>query len=311
MDRVYDDYGAAATLAGVASDQADRGPGRRRRAARGDQAGPRHRAGRPSGPRPARPTPIAAERADLIGELARLQGISVALAEQRQEWLEAQATPDADAHADADADAEPTPEPTPTQEPTQRADADRRRTTAQRRLRRRRRAPTPHRDAHPDAHARPRRRRRRRRPTPTPAATPTPTPTPRHRASGGAAARDRLRAGPDRRPLPVGRRRARQVGLLGPDHAARGRRAAISLPHYSAASTTPSTPISEGHAAARRPGVLGLLEQPVVDLPRRPVRRRRDDHPRAADRRGRRGGVDGLLDRAELLRPALTARAVS
>ena len=211
MDQVYDDYDAAALLAGVSSDQADRGPGRRRRAARGDQAGPRRRAGRPSGPPPARPMPSPAERVDLIGELARLQGISVALAEERQERSRRRPprpptptpTPDADAHRR-------THEPTPHPGADAGADAgpdDRRRRRLRRRPRRRppRRADPdahPDADADPDAHARPRRR-----PTPTP--TPPPPPPP---PAGGAAAAIAFARGPDRRALPVGRRRARTSG---------------------------------------------------------------------------------------------------
>ena len=226
MDQVYDDYDAAALLAGVASDQATEArlaadelreqTKRARATARETQ---RAAAGEADA--------VAAERVDLIGELARLQGISVALAEERQEWLEAQATPDADAHADPDSDSDVGADPTSrrTSRRTTDGDADG--------------------HAHQDADARPRRRRRPRprRPHRHPRRPPRPTPTvdahpdrdPDDSAARPQQVAQRPRS-PSREaqigePVPVGRRRAGQVGLLGPDHArvAGGRHLAAAL----------------------------------------------------------------------------------
>ena len=230
MDQVYDDYDAAALLAGVSSDQATEA----RLAAdalREETKQARATARETQRAAAGEADSVAAERVDLIGELARLQGISVALAEERQEWLEAQATPTATPTPTPT----PTPsaEPTPTQEPTQEPTQARRRADEGSDDR-----------ADRGSHSEPRHRAHTAAPTPTP----TPTPTPDAHAHGGPHAdgdadhptarpgrwrggRDRLRPGPDRRPLPVGRRRARQVGLLGPDHArvAGGRRLAAAL----------------------------------------------------------------------------------
>ncbi len=210
MDQVYDDYDAAALLAGVASDQATEARSAAdelREQTKQARATARETQRAAAGEADA----VAAERVDLIGELARLQGISVALAEERQEWLEAQATP--------------TPTPTPDPDPDADAGADRRADAgahdrgdadghAHQDAERDSDAhadPDPdadtdtHADAHPDAdgHAHPHR-------------------DPDDSAAGTVRrrlGRDRVRRGPDRRALPVGRRRAGQVGLLGPDHA--------------------------------------------------------------------------------------------
>ena len=213
LDQVYDDYDAAALLAGVASDQATEArlaADELREQTKQARATARDTQRAAAGEADA----VAAERVDLIGELARLQGISVALAEQRQEWLEAQATPT------------PTPTPSPRRLPLRRRS---RPTSRRRRPRpRRRRRPRP-----------PRRRARPRRPPRRPPPRPTPHPHPDadghahpHRDPDDSAAdpvrrrlgRDRVRPGPDRRALPVGRGRAGQVGLLGPDHARVGGR---------------------------------------------------------------------------------------
>ncbi len=80
------------------------------------------------------------------------------------------------------------------------------------------------------------------------------------------------------------------------------------LPHYSVAQYEQSTPISAGPLQARRPGLLGLVERSVVDLPRRALRRRRPDHPRAAHRPAGRPRSPCTTGSPELLRPSLTLR---
>ena len=114
--------------------------------------------------------------------------------------------------------------------------------------------------------------------------------------------RDRVRPGPARRAVPVGCRRAGLLGLLRPDHGCLVRRWEVAAALLGRA--VPAVdPDRRGPAAAGRPGVLGLLEQLVVDLPRGPLRRRRADHPRAPHRTAGVGGVHVLLDHPELLRP--------
>ena len=226
MDQVYDDYDAAALLAGVSSDQATEArlaADALREETKQARATARETQRAAAGEADA----VAAERVDLIGELARLQGISVALAEERQEWLEAQATPTATPTPTPT----PTPsaEPTPTQEPTQ--EPTKAPTTAPTV------APTadpdtePHRCSHPDAHADTDAHAHAHAHAHGGPHADGDADHPTARPGGWRGGRDRLRASPDRRPVPVGRRRARQVGLLGPDHArvAGGRRLAAAL----------------------------------------------------------------------------------
>ncbi|MBF4767886.1 C40 family peptidase [Nocardioides agariphilus] len=117
MDQAYDDYDAAALLAGVATDQATKA----RAAAdqlreQTERARDKARATQQSAA--AEADAIAAERVDLIADLARLQGISVALAEERQEWLEEQAKPDPVPVPDPTDGPTPHPTPGPTDGPT-------------------------------------------------------------------------------------------------------------------------------------------------------------------------------------------------
>jgi cell wall-associated NlpC family hydrolase len=241
MDQVYDDYDAAALLAGVSSDQATEA----RLAAdalREDTKQARAAARETQRAAAGEADAVAAERVDLIGELARLQGISVALAEERQEWLEAQATPTTPTPTPT-----PSAEPTPTQEPTKQP--TKAPTTTPTLAPTPTPTPTPTPAPTPAPTAAPT-------PTPTPTATPAPTPTvvptptatpttPPPAPAGGAAAAIAFAraqigdpyqwgaAGPDRWDCSGLTMRAWQAG-------------GISLPHYSAGQYDASTPIAEG-----------------------------------------------------------------
>ncbi len=270
MNFVYDDFTVASLLAGVSSNQATEARAaadelrEQTRRARATARVTQRRAA-------AEAHATAAERGDLIGELARLQDISVELAEERQEWLEKQAeptptptpTPDPDADADADGHADRDPDTHEDADPDGRAheDAD------------------GHRNADTDSHSDTRRPPRRPPPRRRRHATVTPTPDP----SGGAPAAIAFAAAQIGDPY--------QWGAAGPDKwdcsglTMRAWEAGgISLPHYSAGQYDASTPDHRGPAAAGRPAVLGLLELTVVDLPRGAVRRRRPDDPRPAHR---------------------------
>ena len=310
MDERYDDFRAASTVADVVAAQAtearataedlreqtraSKDAARAAEAAAADEA-----------------AAIAAERDTLIGELADLQGVSVGLAAERQAELERRAEerrkraeerkrkrehqddpptpPPAPGRAHADPDASPDAGPAEAAEDSHFADPDpRARTDADARA-----DPDPDPDAgaragpdaHPGAGARPR-------PHPGPGAV-------RRRGGGG-----RLRCRSARRRLPVGRRRPGLMGLLGPDDdgLAGGRDLAPALL---------GGPVRRLHADRRRgppargPGLLG--REPVGHLPRRDVRRRGRDHPRAPHRPAGQPRVDVLLDGTGLLRPSLTA----
>ena len=231
MDQVYDDYDVAALLAGVATDQATEA----RTAA--DELRDQTKLARQTARETQRAAAgeadaVAAERVELIGELARLQGISVTLAAGAAGVARGPGHAHPDAHPDADAHptaptrrrnpprsrprqatppptAAPTPTPTATKTPTATADAD----------------PDADADAdpdaHPDAHSHA-------------DSHPDADRDPHHAAAGTRGrrrGRDRLRRGADRRALPVGRGRSGQVGLLRPDHAglAGGRHLAAAL----------------------------------------------------------------------------------
>ena len=170
--------------------------------------------------------------------------------------------------------------------PTKAPAADRRRT--RRRRPRRRRRPPPRR--------RPRRRRRRR-PRPRPRtrhahrrpARPRPRPDPgpddhartraRRRAGDRRGRGHRVRDRPDRRPLQVGRRGPRRLGLLGPDRGRLGQGRQVPAALLGRA-------VHRLHAASPRPSwppatwCSGVEQQPELDLPRGPLRGRRPDDPR-------------------------------
>jgi len=128
LDQRAQAYRAAATVAEVSAGQAARAEDRARESA--EQA----RAARDAAAGAARAAAdeaaaVAAEKADLVADLARLEGISVALAERRQSALERRAAESAAAAAEAEAQAaadlqaaheqaaqqaaQPTPDPAP------------------------------------------------------------------------------------------------------------------------------------------------------------------------------------------------------
>jgi cell wall-associated NlpC family hydrolase len=90
LDDQYDEYRAAATIAGVASSQAEQARAAADTAEEESRAA-RDRARAAEQSAAADAQSIAAEKTRLIGELARLQDISIELAQQRQSALEAQA----------------------------------------------------------------------------------------------------------------------------------------------------------------------------------------------------------------------------
>ncbi len=133
IDAQYDAYQAAAVLADVATDQAETA---RQQAADAEHEAraARDRARDAQTSAAAAAQSIAARKSALVSELARLQGISVSLAEQRQEAMEQAAAEAAAAAAQQEAeqqaqddppaadppagdppadDPEPTPDPTP------------------------------------------------------------------------------------------------------------------------------------------------------------------------------------------------------
>jgi cell wall-associated NlpC family hydrolase len=122
LDSRYDGFVAASTLANVAVDQAD--------AARAEAAAAqvaartaRDAARQAAEAAAAEASAIASHKGELIEELAELQDISVALAEQRQEALDEQAAEAAAAQAAAEAEqaeaAEPAAPEQPAEQPTE------------------------------------------------------------------------------------------------------------------------------------------------------------------------------------------------
>ena len=166
LDSKYDAFEAAATLAGVADQQAEDALARRR-GARGRRDEARDEAAAAEEQAGAEAESIARTKTDLIEELADLQGISYALAEKRQSALEQkaaeaaamaaqQAAEEAAAQAAAEAAAQAA------EQAAQQAAADKAAQEA---------ADKAEQDAAELAAATPT-------PTPTKTATPTPTPTP-------------------------------------------------------------------------------------------------------------------------------------
>lgn len=224
LDGHYDEFRAAATLADVAENQAEES---RATAAAAQQhardARDAARAAASSAAADARS--IAAQKTDLLAQLAHLEHVSVALATRRQSQLEAQSAAAAAAAAQAEQEqaaataaaaeqaATPTPAPS-TPAPTTPAPTTPSPT------------PTP--------------------PTPTPT-TPPPPPTPPAPASGASGAIDFARAqlGEPYRWGAAGPDAWDCSGLTMGAWSAGGR----SLPHYSVAQYEQSTPISSGSLA--------------------------------------------------------------
>ena len=284
MDAQFQKYGATAALAEVFREQAEEaeasaGPTSSRR--------PSRPAWRPSPPRrPPRPPPRRSRRARSrsSSELARLQGISVELAEQRQAALEeiereareaAAAAAAAEAQAQAEAEAAAQAASEAADQAAQQADQQ-----------------DDNGGTHRQHPARPR--------------TPPPPPSTPPAPNGGAAAAIGFAKAQLGEPYVWGAAGPGSWDCSGLMMGAWGA-GGVSLPHYSRRA------VLRVHAdlgrASSDPGDLvfwGIDQQPELDPPRRDVPRRRDDHPRAAHRAAGVHRLDVLLDPAELLRPGLT-----
>ena len=237
---------------------------------------PRRRPTQAAGRR--RPDPAAAERAHR--QLATLRKTSVDLEKQRQDGLAAAAVARA-AAAEAARQARLAAE---------RAKAAR--TAAARKAARAGGRPGRRRGGPPEGGRRGRREGRRssrrqpaapsRKPKPRAQATTPPPPPPS--TNGGVVGGHRLRAGPDRQAVPVGRRRPEQLRLLRPDDArlAAGRREPLALHRRPVGRDRPG---GDQRPAARRPRLLRQLgpDQP----PRGALHRRRPDDRGPLHRRQR------------------------
>ena len=214
METRYDGFRAASTLADVAHQQATDAEAEaaqlqvEAREARDAAAAAADAAAQEA-------DAIAAQKEGLIEELARLQDVSVELAEERQSALEAQALAEAAAERQAEQEAQ--------QAAQEQAAAGRAADGRGRRRSSRLPRPTPSpprsRSPHPTA-ARPRA---------GPRAHPA-RPRRAPRAVGWSRRGDRLRPRPARRALPVGRGRSERLGLLGPDDGRLGRRRQVAAP---------------------------------------------------------------------------------
>ncbi|MEZ5093216.1 NlpC/P60 family protein [Nocardioides sp.] len=219
----FDAYRAASTLADVATTQAEQA---RQQASQAEEAArtARDEARRAEAAAAANAQQVAARKAELVAELARLQGISVALAEQRQKALEEAAAEAAAAAAAQEAADQPdtTGGAAGTDQPAADPQPD----------------PSPSPDPSPD---------------PQPAPTPDPQPAPAPPApSGGASAAIAFARAQLGEPY--------RWGAAGPDAwdcsgltMGAWRAGGKSLPHYSVAQYQQSTPIS---ASSLQPGDL-------------------------------------------------------
>ncbi len=274
LDTRYDGFVAASTLAGVAVDQAAAAEAEAA-ALQVEARAARDAASRAAEAAAAEAQAVATRKDALIRELADLQDISVALAEERQADLEqraAEAAAEAAAQAAAaeqeeEQDQQPAPQQPAPEQP----------------------APEQPEPQQPEPQQ------------PEPAAALSRA----TRAQRRGQRRDLLRPRPARRALPLGRRRPGRLGLLRPHDGRLGCRRHLAASLLRGPVRAVDTDLRQ-QPAGRRPRVLGVVEQPVVDLPRRALHRRRPDHPRPAHRSSGDAGVDVLLDDAELLRPTLT-----
>jgi hypothetical protein len=270
LDDRYDEFRIASSAAQVAGDQAGAARAeaeQKERAARDARDAAQAAADAAA----AQAQAVADEKARLLTRLARLQDISVDLAQRRQAGLEAAAAKAAAEQAAAQAAAEQAQD----QQEQQERDP----------------APQPHPPPEPPP------------PPPPPGA---PAPAQQRPAAGvlGRPGRRGVRARPDRRALRVGRRRTGLLGLLRPDHGRLGARREVAA----ALLRGPVRPVHADRAEparAGRPGLLGLVEQPLLDLPRGALHRGGADHPRPPLGAAGLGGVHVLLDSAQLLRSPL------
>ena len=292
METRYDGFRAASTLADVAHQQAaDAEDEAARLQVEAREA--RDAAAAAADAAAQEADAIAAQKEGLIEELARLQNVSVELAEERQSALEAQALAEAAAERQAEQEAEAAGAGSgPAGSGRGRGGADAA-------------AGRSHAGSRPRTGPAARSRAGPRTPARADPADAADTP----RTLGRSRRGHRLRPRPAGRAVRVGRGRSQRLGLLGPDHGRLGRGRQVAAPLLGGAVRAVDPDLAE-QPAAGRPGLLGLLEQRLVDLPRGALRRERPDHPRPAHRPTGGAGVDVLLDRAELLRPTLSPGAV-
>lgn len=217
----YDAYRAAATLADVATTQAEEA---RAEAATAEQSAgaARDQARQAQAAAAANAEQVTARKTELISELARLQGISVALAEQRQSALEEAAAAAAAVAAQQEQPAEPDPAPSDAADDPAPAD------------------PTPEPEPTPDPDPEP---------TPDPAPAPDPAPPAPSGGAGAAVAFARAQIGEPYRWGAAGPSSWDCSGLTMGAWRAGGK----SLPHYASAQYQQSTAIT---VSQLRPGDL-------------------------------------------------------
>ena len=216
METRYDGFRAASTLADVAHQQATDAEAEAARL-QVEAREARDAAAAAADAAAQEADAIAAQKEGLIEELARLQDVSVELAEERQSALEAQALAEAAAERQAEQEAaggpaRPSRRRRPPSRPRPRVEADEEQQQD---------APAP--DPQPAPEPQPD-------PEPAPAPPPAPTPPSAPRALGRSRCGHRLRPRPARRAVRVGRGRSERLGLLGPDHGRLGRRRQVAAP---------------------------------------------------------------------------------
>jgi cell wall-associated NlpC family hydrolase len=231
LDGNYDEFRAAAVVADVARDRADRAAATAERAEQ-DALDAKQEAQQAADDAATAAQAIAAEKSDLVARLAELEHVSVRLAQRRQTALETHAARVAAAAAAAAAEAEEAPASTPTRAPAETPSPTAASTPA----------PEPSKTVEPD-------------PEPT-AAAPAPTtapetgPAPAPKSGAQAAiAFARAQLGEPYRWGAAGPSSWDCSGLTAGAWHAGG----TSLPHYSVAQYEQSTPIS---ASQLRPGDL-------------------------------------------------------
>ena len=298
MDHTYDAFRASSTLAGVASTQAE--TARARAEALATQAREaRDRAAAAAAAANSQTQAIASEKTQLIRRLAQLQHVSVALAEQRQAGIEQAAREAAQKAAEQAGPGRPR-----SRRPSQAAQQAAHR-AAQQAAQQAQASAQP--SAGPGSG-----------PTDSPSPTSPPTPEPTQPTTPPAPPADPAPPAPaSGAGAAIGFAR-QQIGdpyvwgAAGPSAwdcsgltMGAWRAGGISLPHYSVAQYSQSTPISQ---SSLRPGDLvfwGSTSSPSSIYHVALYVGQRDDHPGTAHGSRRRGGLDVLLDHPELLRPPL------